>query len=89
MTNKMKKTVLILTGLILVTTRLNQKLKLFLILEPFVSVVLTFGGIYFLWKGVLWMKYIVMLSGTLMTLSYSVAILIILKQLLKSSKKLG
>jgi len=77
-----------LTGLILVTTRLNRKLKLFLLIEPFISIVLTFGGIYLLWKGVLWMKYIVMISGTLMTLCYSIAVLIILKQLLKSSKKL-
>ena len=73
-----------LTGLILVTTRLNLKLKLFLIIEPFASVILTFGGLYFLWKGILWIKYIVMFSGVLMTVCYSMAVIIILKQLFKS-----
>ena len=77
-----------LTGIIFVTTRLNKKLKLFLLIEPFISVIVTFGGIYLLWKGVLWMKYIIMISGTLMTLSYTIVILIILKQLLKSALKL-
>ncbi len=77
-----------LTGLIFVTTRLNQKLKLFLLIEPFISIILTFGGIYLLWKGLLWMKYIVMISGTLMTLSYTAVVFIIIKQLLKSSTKL-
>lgn len=71
-----------LVGLILSATRLQKKLKLFLIVEPFFSVVLTFGGLYFLWKEISWMKYIVMISGTLMTLSYTVSILVILYQLL-------
>jgi len=77
-----------LTGLILVTTRLNYKLKLFLLIEPFLSIILTFGGIYLLWTGMLWVKYVVMFSGLLMTLSYTLAVLIILKQLLKSPIKL-
>lgn len=75
-----------LVGLILSTTTLNKKLKLFLMIEPFVSVLLTFGGIYLLWKGILWMKFIIMFSGTLMTLSYSFSILIILVQLLKKER---
>jgi len=72
-----------LVGLILSTAKLNKRLKMFLMIEPFASVLLTFGGIYLLWKGMLWMKYIVMFSGTLMTLSYTVSIFIILIQLLK------
>ena len=72
-----------LVGLILSTTRLNKRLKMFLMIEPFASVLLTFGGIYLLWKGMLWMKYIVMFSGTLMTLSYTVSIFIIFIQLFK------
>lgn len=72
-----------LVGLILSTTRLNKRLKMFLMIEPFASVLLTFGGIYLLWKGMLWMKYIVLFSGTLMTLSYTVSIFIIFIQLFK------
>ncbi|EDP69965.1 hypothetical protein FBALC1_10547 [Flavobacteriales bacterium ALC-1] len=76
-----------LTGLVLVTTRLNLKFKLFLLIEPFISILLTFGGLYFLWKGMFWVKYVVMFSGILMTLSYTLAVLIILKQLIKSPTK--
>jgi len=71
-----------LLGLILSTTQLNNKLKVFLMIEPFVSVIVTFGGLYLLWKGLTWMKYIVMISGTLMTLTYAASAFIILKQLL-------
>jgi hypothetical protein len=78
-----------LVGFILSTTKLNLKLKLFLMIEPFVSLLLTFGGIYFLWKGALWMKYIVMFSGTLMTLTYTFSVLVILFQLFSNKKTLG
>lgn len=70
-----------LIGLILLTTRLNSKVKTFLLVEPFISVILTFGGIYFLWTGITWMKYIIMISGTLMTLTFMASTLVILKQL--------
>lgn len=75
-----------LVGIILSTSKLNKKLKLFLMIEPFASVLLTFGGIYLLWNGLLWMKYIIMLSGTLMTLTYSVSVFIILVQILKPKR---
>lgn len=64
----------------------NSALKKFLMIEPLVSVVTTFGGIYFLWKGMLWMKYVVMLSGMLMTLSYSLSIVLIFWGLTKKHK---
>lgn len=75
-----------LLGLVLSSTQLNYKLKIFLMVEPFLSVILTFGGLYLLWKGVTWMKYIVMISGTLMTLSYTLSALIIIKQLIFPKK---
>ena len=70
-----------LLALIVSITKLNRQLKTFLMVEPLVSVVLTFGGLYFLWTGILWMKYIVMFSGTIMTLSFLLSVVIILKQL--------
>ncbi|MCK5401945.1 MAG: hypothetical protein KAJ28_09960 [Flavobacteriaceae bacterium] len=76
-----------LVGLLLSITKLNKKFKLFLMIEPFASVILTFGGVYLLWKGLLWMKYIVMFSGSLMVLSYTISIIIILSQLFKKKKK--
>jgi len=75
-----------LVGIILSITKLNEKAKLFLMIEPFLSVILTFGGLYFLWKGMLWMKYIVMFSGTLMTLTFTLTIAIILIQLFQKQE---
>lgn len=75
-----------LLGLILSTTQLNKKLKLFLMIEPFVSVILTFGGIYLLWKGMVWMTFIIVFSGTLMTITYTLSVLIIFFQLFKKNK---
>lgn len=74
-------------GLILLTTNLNSKFQLFLIIEPFISIILTFGGIYLLWKGFTFMKYIIIFSGTLMTLTYTTSVFIILKQLFRPKLK--
>jgi len=62
-------------------TKLSKKLKLFLTVEPFASVLLTFGGIYFIWTGVLWMKYVVIFSGFLMTATFSISAILVLYQL--------
>ena len=75
-----------LVGIILSITKLNKKAKLFLMIEPFFSIILTFGGLYFLWKGILWMTYIVMFSGTLMALTFTLSIVIILYQLFQKQK---
>ncbi len=75
-----------LVSLLLATTKLNKNIKHFLMIEPFISVVLTFGGIYLLWTGMLWMKYIVMFSGVLMTLSFLASTLIIFYQLFTKSR---
>ena len=70
-----------LVGLLVAITKLNKKLKLFLIVEPFISVILTFGGLYLLWSGLLWMKYVVMFSGVLMTITFTLSVAITFKQL--------
>ena len=75
-----------LLGLLLSITQLHKNFKLFLMIEPFISIVLTFGGIYLLWKGVLWMKYVVMCSGMLMTLTFITSTVIIFYQTSKRIK---
>lgn len=75
-----------LLGVLVWLTKLPTRLKLFLTIEPFLSVLLTFGGIYFLWSGISWFKYIVMLSGFLMTVTYTASALIVLYQLTFSVK---
>ena len=70
-----------LLGALVWLTKLPQKLKMFLTVEPFLSVILTFGGIYFMWSGLMWMKYVVIFSGFLMTLTYTISALLVLYQL--------
>ena len=75
-----------LLSLLLATTSINKKLKYFLMIEPLMSVLLTFGGIYFLWSGILWFKYIIILSGILMTFSFVITTFLIIYQLLFNKK---
>ena len=70
-----------LLGILVWMTKLSKKVKLFLTVEPFFSVILTFGGIYLLWTGILWMKYVVIFSGILMTLTFAASAIIVLYQL--------
>ncbi len=70
----------LLGGLVWIA-KLPKGLKLFLTIEPFISVMLTFGGIYFLWIGMLWMKYVVVFSGILMTATFTVSAFLVLYQL--------
>ena len=70
-----------LTGMLLGFARINKRLQVFLMIEPFVSILLTFGGIYLVWLGYEWMKYIVIISGTAMTLVYVVSVLILFSRL--------
>ncbi len=67
----------LLGGLVSITS-LPKKLKSFLMIEPFFSIIFTFGGIYLLWKGVLWMKWVVMVSGVIMTLVFITAAILVL-----------
>jgi len=78
--------IFLLLGGILSLTSIRKKLKIFLMFEPFISVILTFGGIYLLWSGVIWFKYIIMLSGTAMVLSIVLSSFFILKESLFSKK---
>ncbi len=66
-----------LLALLVALTPISGFFRKFLLLEPLISVLLTFGGIYFLYKGILWMKYVVMASGILMTLSYVLSVALV------------
>lgn len=78
-----------ITGLLLACTSYPIKLKYFLMLEPFVSLLLTFGGIYFLWLGFTWVKYVIIVSGVVMTLSFALAVFLIGYELFKSKSSLN
>ncbi len=69
-------------GVILLFTTLPPLLKKCLLIEPFISIILTFGGIWVMWEGIHWFRYVVMISGILLNLSLFVMVIIILWQLL-------
>ena len=71
-------------GGLLAMTSIPKRWKAFLMIEPFFSILITFGGIYFMWMGVIWLKYIVMLSGVLMTLVYFVSAGVVLYECFKN-----
>ena len=54
-----------------------RKLKSFLIFEPFVSLLVTFLGIYVLWLGVEELKYVILVSGTLFHLTFVVNLILL------------
>lgn len=76
-------------SLILATTSINKKFKYFLMIEPFLSIILTFGGIYLLWSGITWFKYVVIFSGILMTFSFVSATIAIVYQILFFKKAIN
>jgi hypothetical protein len=72
-----------LLGILVWGTDQSIWLKSFLTIEPFISVLTTFGGIYMLWLGYSFFSYVVIFSGILMTLSYILGVLVVTKDLLK------
>lgn len=71
-------------GILVYGTTANKLLRKFLMIEPMVSVIVTFGGIYLVWLGQEWVSYWVMLSGILMTLSFTLSMLLIMYTLFKA-----
>ena len=63
-------------------TNLTSGFKYFLMIEPNVSLVVTFGGLWLLWLGYTWIKYVIMISGILMHLSLIILVVTLLCQLL-------
>ncbi len=71
---------LVLGGLFFLTSY-PLSLKKVLAFEPLISTVTTFGGVWLMWYGLTWMKYVVMISGTLMHLSFGTLVFLIAKDL--------
>jgi hypothetical protein len=78
-----------IVGGLLSFTHLKSWIKKALMIEPLLSVLLTFGGIYFMWSGWHWMRFVVMISGMFMTFSFIVSVLVIFFQLFKNNKITG
>lgn len=72
---------LLLLTLILYFTPLNALLKKILLVEPFISLIVTFSSIYGLWSGIDFLKYLIPLSGFLFHLSFGSILIILLIKL--------
>ncbi|WP_276390097.1 hypothetical protein [Eudoraea chungangensis] len=75
----------LILGILVSCTPLGGSLRTILILEPMVSVAMTFGGIYLLTKGVMWMKYLILFSGIAMVISYILSVAIVVYWILRKS----
>lgn len=74
--------IFLLLGALVWACRLPSGLKSFLTIEPFFSIVATFGGLCLVWLGWPGWSYLVVFSGSLMTLTYTASAGIVLYQLL-------
>lgn len=70
--------VFFITGMLVFLSKANLTLKRVLAIEPLLSIIFTFGGIYLMWVGVTWMKYVVLISGILMAACFTSGVLLIL-----------
>lgn len=75
--------IFLVIGYFLTKTDIPKSFKNFLIVEPFVSIILTFGGIYMLWMKISWFTYVIMISGILLHVCYFLAVFLIFKELYK------
>lgn len=72
-----------ITGSLVFLTKASLKLKRILAIEPLLSIIFTFGGIYLMWTGITWMKYVILISGILMTLCFTGGVLLVLWNLIQ------
>lgn len=70
-------------GSILLTVPMSLSFKKVLLIEPFISIIVTFGGVWLLWLGYVWLKYIVMISGMLITATFILQVLMIVRSIVR------
>ena len=72
----------VVLSLMVYFTTLPAFFKSVLMIEPTLSLIVTFGGLWMMWHGITWVKYVIMISGILMHLSIVCMVLVLLKNLL-------
>ncbi|MCH7534324.1 MAG: hypothetical protein IH948_00995 [Bacteroidetes bacterium] len=73
--------IFVLTGLLIYFTELGNGWKVLLMVEPFISLIVIFGGIWFMWNGVTWIKYLMFPLGVLMHVFFVLQIVVIVYNL--------
>jgi hypothetical protein len=69
------------TGLMVYFTGLPKKIKVFLMAEPMVSLMASFGSLILLWLGMPVFNYVAFLSGAIMHTTFLVTIFLLIREL--------
>lgn len=77
----------IMSGLVYFT-HIPKGIKNFLMVEPMLSIITTFGSIILLWKGIYGFKYIALISGIIMHVSFMAMLIIVLWELYFTKRQL-
>ena len=70
-------------SILLFFTSYPRYLKSFFFIEIFLSIWTTFGGLWILWKGYVWSKYMIVISGIIMHSSVFVIIILLFLNVIK------
>ena len=77
----LKAILFLILSLLIFFSSYSNGIKTFFMIEPTISLFLTFGGIWLLWAGISWFKYVIMISGILY-FSFVIIIILLLKDLI-------
>ena len=77
--------IFLITGFLSYFTSLPSLLKSFLMIEPLVSLMVSFGSLILMWRGFLTFKYLAFLSGAIMHSTFIITLIILLVEILKKS----
>ena len=73
--------IFLLTGLLAYLTGLPSKIKVFIMIEPLISLMVTFTSLILLWKNLYLFNYLAYLSGALMHGTFVITILLLIREL--------
>jgi hypothetical protein len=73
--------IFLLTGILAYFTGLPIKVRLFIMVEPLISLIVTFTSLILMWQNLPIFKYITYLSGAIMHGTFLVTILLLMREL--------
>lgn len=77
--------IFLITGFLTYFTQLTLGLKVFLMIEPLISLIVSFSSLILMWRGILFFKYIAYISGGLMHSIFLLTLILILREIFKKS----
>ena len=76
----------LLTGFLVYFTDLQPGLRQFLMIEPPISLIISFSSLIMMWQGYPIFKYLAYLSGALMHSTFIIGIILIIREVLQTRK---